>query len=163
MGKILAFCKRSILLYTVIYIIFFILFKVFCNHILGIEYRNWVYFVAEACIVIGGIVGIIQLVWQIPKKPIKITLVVLLTLALVYISPVILLFNAFAYVPEHHIEKDGKQYLACVHAFLHVNVNYHKDYGFCFKGYQVEFSENYGKGGYDPFEREEMPEPIHRN
>ena len=147
MQKILSFCKRSILLYTVIYIIFFILFKVFCNHILGIEYRNWVYFVAEACIGIGGIAGIIQLICQIPKKPIKITLIVLLILALMYISPVILLFNAFA----------------CVHAFLHINVNYHKDYGFCFKGYQVEFSENYGKGGYDPFEREEMPESIRRN
>lgn len=42
--------------------------------------------------------------------------------------------------------------VACVNSFLQVRVAYY-DYVNCFvRGNQVRISEDYGSGGYDPFE-----------
>lgn len=162
MRKILSFCKKSVLFYTIVYTIFFIMFKYACNQLFGIEYRCWVYLVASACIGIGIFVGIIQIICLIPKKVrvIKLILNTVFVLAVLYISPIILLGFAFAYTPEHHVEKNGEKYIASVYAFLRVRVEYQKDVSFCFKGYKVEFVEDYGKGGYDPFERETEYEAV---
>lgn len=63
------------------------------------------------------------------------------------------------YNPEHIIEKENKKMVACVKSFLQVRVAYY-DYVNCFvRGNQVRISEDYGSGGYDPFEIDKMPSP----
>ena len=65
----------------------------------------------------------------------------------------------FMYNPEHIIEKENKKMVACVNSFLQVRVAYY-DYVNCFvRGNQVRISEDYGSGGYDPFEIDKMPSP----
>lgn len=80
----------------------------------------------------------------------------------VFIS-IIILFTfgsvvfTFTYQPEHIIEKDGKQMVAYVDSFLDVNIYYYDYINPVVRGSQLKIYENYGSGGYDPFNREEMP------
>lgn len=69
---------------------------------------------------------------------------------------------AFSYEPEHVVEKDGKRMVAYVNSFLQVNVYYFDYVNPFIRGSQIRISEDYGNGGYDPFEREEMPR-VHRS
>lgn len=64
---------------------------------------------------------------------------------------------AFSYEPEHVVEKDGKRMVAYVNSFLQVNVYYFDYVNPFIRGSQIRISEDYGNGGYDPFEREQMP------
>lgn len=63
----------------------------------------------------------------------------------------------FGFEPEHFVTKDGKQMVAYVNSFLQVNVDYY-DYKNPFvRGTRLKLEEDYGNGGYDPFEQDEMP------
>ncbi len=64
---------------------------------------------------------------------------------------------AFTYKPEHIIEKDGKQMVAYVDSFLDVHIYYYDYINPVVRGSQLKIYEDYGSGGYDPFNREEMP------
>lgn len=64
---------------------------------------------------------------------------------------------AFTYKPEHIMDKDGKQMVAYVDSFLDVNIYYYDYINSVVRGSQLRIYENYGSGGYDPFNREEMP------
>ncbi|WP_207716466.1 hypothetical protein [Clostridium beijerinckii] len=80
----------------------------------------------------------------------------------VFISVIILfifgyLVFAFTYRPEHIVEKDGKQMVAYVDSFLDVHIYYYDYINPIVRGSQLKIYENYGSGGYDPFDREEMP------
>ncbi|WP_238861096.1 hypothetical protein [Clostridium sp. YIM B02569] len=63
----------------------------------------------------------------------------------------------FTYKPEHIIEKDGKQMVAYVDSFLDVHIYYYDYINPVVRGSQLKIYESYGSGGYDPFNREEMP------
>jgi len=119
-----------------------------------------VYLTSFSCIGIGGFVGMIQLFCWIPNKVLKSILIILFVLACIWNSPIILLVAAFGYVPEHSVEKNGERYIASVYAFLDVRVEYQKEISFCFKGYEVEWEEDYGEGGFDPFTTEMEHTPI---
>ena len=85
--------------------------------------------------------------------------VVFLTVIICAASAITLIRWIFSYQPEHVVEKDGQKMVAYVNSFLHVEVNYY-DYKNPFVcGNVLRIQENYGKGGYDPFERETMPVP----
>ena len=66
---------------------------------------------------------------------------------------------AFAYQPEHVINKHGQKMVAYVNSFLDVNVTYHEYINYLVCGYTVLGYEWYGSGGYDPFKKEPVPEP----
>lgn len=63
----------------------------------------------------------------------------------------------FSYEPEHIVEKNGKKMVACVNSFLQVNVNYYDYVNPLVRGNKLKISEDYGNGGYDPFELDETP------
>jgi len=67
-------------------------------------------------------------------------------------TPIILLYAVFLYTPEHILEKDNNKYIAKVHSFKRVNVYYHDYINFFLVGNKVRIHENYGSGGYDPFD-----------
>lgn len=67
-------------------------------------------------------------------------------------------FWVFGFEPEHFVTKDGKQMVAYVNSFLQVKVEYYDYENPFIRGNQLRLEENYGNGGYDPFEQDKMPE-----
>lgn len=63
----------------------------------------------------------------------------------------------FTHTPEHVVEKDGRTMVACVDSFLQVEVRYYEYVNSFVMESGIAIREDYGNGGYDPFEREEMP------
>lgn len=63
----------------------------------------------------------------------------------------------FSYCPEHKVEKDGKPMLAVVNSFLRVRVTYYNYKNFLVMGTGPGILEDFGKGGYDPFEENDGP------
>lgn len=61
--------------------------------------------------------------------------------------------------PEHIIEKDNKKMVACVNSFLQVRVSYYDYINLFVRGNKLRLYEDYGEGGYDPFETEEISSP----
>lgn len=153
MKKVLEKAKTSILFYTIIFIVLFIVshyvFKLF-----NIQYRQWVYYAAILVSIICFILGIFQI---IRKKNKKIKVVFYSILGVILILMVIfwrfvLFILVFSYYPEHVIEKDDKKYVACVNSFLQVNVYYYDYINMFLVGNKIKIHEYYGKGGYDPFD-----------
>lgn len=75
---------------------------------------------------------------------------------------VMLAYNPWDF-PEHEVVKDNKKYLAVVNSFLSVDVDYYDYVDENLRGNKIRISENYGKGGYDPFETSPMPAPKETN
>lgn len=65
----------------------------------------------------------------------------------------------FTYAPEHIIEKENKKMVAYVYSFLQVRVEYYDYVNIFMRGNQLKIEEDYGNGGYDPFERDNVPLP----
>lgn len=84
----------------------------------------------------GGAIGVISLI-----------------ILLIYASITII----FEIYPEYIVEKDGKKMVAYVDSFMEVNVNYYDYINPLIRGNNIKIHENYGNGGYDPFELDKMP------
>lgn len=61
--------------------------------------------------------------------------------------------------PEHIVEKDGKKMVASVDSFLQVTVGYYDYINPFIRGNKIRIYEDYGNGGYDPFEQGEILTP----
>jgi membrane protease YdiL (CAAX protease family) len=85
-------------------------------------------------------------------------------LALLLILPIysylVLLGFAFSCTPEHSVYLNGEPVVACVRSFLDVNVAVYRPCGPLLMSQEMVAYYNYGNGSYDPFEREELPEPF---
>ncbi len=66
-------------------------------------------------------------------------------------------FWVFGFEPEHFVTKDGKQMAAYVNSFLQVEVDYYDYKNLFVRGSKLKIREDYGNGGYDPFEQDKMP------
>lgn len=98
----------------------------------------------------------LQKVWV---RVVSVLGIFVLIAATCYFSFVGVFLFAFSYSPEHVVEKEGEVMLARVDSFLQVMV-YYSDYKNPFVcGTTLRGWEDYGNGGYDPFERDEMPKP----
>ncbi|MDK0920054.1 hypothetical protein P5F52_14930 [Clostridium perfringens] len=56
---------------------------------------------------------------------------------------------------EHFVEKDGKKMVARVNSFMKVYVEYYDYINPVIRGNKIKIEEDYGEGGYDPFEADE--------
>ena len=141
--------KGNILLSVFIYAVSFI-FLLFIMSFLKINFRQWVYITSFIIVGLGGIIGIFQLLFKIKKKGLKILLSLVFIIGLIVISPYVLLISAFAYQPEHIVEKDDKKMVAYVNGFMDTYVTYYDYKGFLLVGNQLRIKEYYGQGGFDP-------------
>lgn len=145
--------KGNILLYTIIEFIIFIILH-FTLKLFNIRFRQWVYYCEALLTIIGMLAGIIQIL-KTKSKKIKIVSSIIGTFIIIVVTfywQIILLILAFSYSPEHIITKNGKKYVAYVNAFLHVNVSYYEYINPFLVGNKERIYEDYGKGGYDPFD-----------
>lgn len=56
---------------------------------------------------------------------------------------------------EHFVEKDSKKMVACVNSFMKVRVEYYDYINSFVRGNKIRIEEDYGRGGYDPFDSKE--------
>ena len=145
--------KRNILIYTIIAFIIFMMIHFFLK-LFSIRFRQWVYYTIAALVIIGIVIGFIQMANKNSKK-VKIVLSITGVCVTIFITlfwEFILLALVFSYTPEHIVTKDGKKYVAYVNSFLRVNVSYYDYINSFLVGDKEKIYEDYGKGGYDPFD-----------
>ena len=158
--------KNNILVSTIIIDLIIILIGLINYFVFKVMFRQWVYYFLIVVNIIAFIVGIIQKI-RSKNKIVKITFIsigILLIILIIIFWKLILLVFAFSYSPEHVIQKDDKKYVAYVKAFLHVDVYYYDYINFFLCGNQLRLHEDYGKGGYDPFDgNHPNSKPIENN
>ena len=121
---------------------------------------NFPHFIFTGIFIVLSFLILIQIViiiyTSVKSKILKGTIIITSIIGSIIFFLYSLLILAFMYNPEHIIEKENKKMVACVNSFLQVRVAYYD----CFvRGNQVRISEDYGSGGYDPFEIDKMPSP----
>ena len=153
MEKTKKYIPKIILLDTIIYV-FLIVALYFILSFFKLMFREWIYIVSVIIIMIGFIVGTIQLLLKIKKKVVKSILIGAFIILLLLSIPIVHIATSFSYTPEHVVEKDGKKYVAYVTEFKRTYVYYY-DYKNIFvvgKQKRIEEYYGYGKGGFDPIE-----------
>lgn len=105
-------------------------------------------------IMIQAIVGLYHIV---KNKMLKLFIGAISSVFILVLLYSTFLIFAFTYEPEHIVEKDDKKMVAYVNSFLQVQVNYYDYINQVVRGNKLKIYEDYGNGGYDPFEQREMP------
>lgn len=113
---------------------------------------KWIYFAVIGIVIIGILLGIFQLLLKIRKTYIKYIAMGIMTICLIPLTYIGILVFAFTYQPMHIVKKDEIKYVAYVRAFLHTYVDYYEYRNSIITGNEVLFTEDFGKGGFDPFE-----------
>lgn len=151
---------------VVVFAIYRILIKVLSLN--GLALRNvptYIFYALISIITLIVIVVALHMLYQQVKKRENskkrrllsgIGMALLITLTLLS-SFVLFIIGVFLHEPEHVIEKDGKTMVALVNSYLQVEVNYFDYENALVHSASRKRWEDYGNGGYDPFEREEMP------
>lgn len=144
MEKIINRCKKSILFYTVIYIIIFILSRKLLNT-MGMQYRQNVNYLSIILILIGIISGVTQIFMTSKSKSLKICIIIFAILIvgiMLLISPIILLSIALL-PPEHIVGKEDKKYVAYVYSWHDTRVEYYDYINFLLMGNVERIEEFY--------------------
>lgn len=148
MKKILSFIKANIFISNLLYII---LFGLINNILSGFNYmfRQWVYSLNIALIMVGFIAGTIQRLLKSRDEK-KGVFIVFFIIILISVSPIILKLYCFSYIPEYTLEKDNKKYVAYVSGILDTYVDYYEYKGPFITSKYKSIREYYGEGGFDP-------------
>lgn len=158
MRKLLIKIKNNILISTLCFILIFILLTILLNTLFKVTFLNWIFILVTIIAIIFLIIGLIQTIKNTKKTSVKIILICIITFVatiIAVLSPIILLLiTSFIGRPEHIVEKNNQKYVAEVRSFLDVNVYYYDYINLFIRGNEEKIHEYYGKGGYDPFDKE---------
>lgn len=149
MKKIFNKLRKSVLIYIAIYICMLVIINLILKNF-NMNYREWIYFLSLILIIMGFIIGIIQLLLKIKKKFVKINAIILFIIILIPCIFYAYIFCIFAYRPEHIVMRDGKKMVAYVNGFMDTYVEYYDYKNFFVVGNKLKINEYYGKGGFDP-------------
>lgn len=136
------------------------------NHLIYRNVVNYSVYVALAILTLAILAHIVIVLFRRAKqKQAKITIRILsgVGIAAIIVTVFIVSINVFirgifGHQPEHRVEKDGRTMLARVDSFLQVEVRYYKYANALVRGSRTLIHEDYGNGGYDPFELKDIPE-----
>lgn len=145
------FVKEWLIILPIIISVFFFSFKIILN-LFALEYRQWIIFTYGIVLVVSLVLGIIQRIIKIPSKPNKIIISIALLVMVILSIPSVLLCVVFSYTPEHVVTKNDVKLVGYVNGFLRTRVEYYDYKNYFVRGEQLRLYENYGKGGFDPFE-----------
>lgn len=144
-------CKKSILFYTFVYAILFIISKIILN-ILGLEYIKYVYKFSIFLILFGIVLGVIQNFIRSKSKDTRICIIVC-TISIIVIGTLFWQFFALLYIsffpPEHVVEKDNKKYVAYVYSWFDTRVEYYDYINFLLVGENKRIEDFYNNVGRD--------------
>lgn len=114
----------------------------------------------QSILIIIIIIQTLRIIYNKVKSIIlKSSIIVVTIIAICTYLFVSVIGSIFLIEPEHIIEKDNKKMVACVNSFLQVRVSYYDYVNLFVRGNKVRLYEDYGEGGYDPFETEEISSP----
>ena len=164
MKKMFNEIKKNIFICDLLFIGFNILIN-FILYLMNIRFRLWVIILILLISIIGFIVGIFQQIYLYSNNKKRVVFFSLLgTIAIIVLisifMPIISFVTTFSYRPEHTTTLDNKKYVAVVSSFLHVDVDYYDYYGFLLMGTKVRVHGDFGKGGYDPFDKPNIPDGV---
>ena len=142
-------CKTFVLSYTILFALVVVVLD-FVLSFFNLMFREWIIIGSAVIIMIGLVIGILQLLLKIKKKFVKRILISIFVALLVLSAPMIYLFAVFAYAPEHVVERDGEKLVAYVNGFQRTYVNYYEYKNIFVVGNQKRIQEDYGRGGFDP-------------
>lgn len=150
MKKIYNTIKRSILFYTVIYLIIFIISKFIIN-LIGFDYMKKIYISSTIIIILGIIASIIQTLIKNKsmKKKIISTIIYLIIIVVLLIFYTFIFFVSSMLVPEYIIDKDNNKYVAYVYSWIDTRVEYYDYINFFIRGSKKKIQENYNNVGKD--------------
>lgn len=155
MKEIINKYKFNIFIYTIIYLVIFIIIKLILNAC-GMEFMHCVYIFSICITILGFVAGMVQAMIRANDKSTKICIAICLACITFFLA----IFGAFyiAFLPpehiveEHALKKDKKQMVGYVRAFLSTRVDYYDYYNILVRGKYRLIEDDYGKGGFDPFE-----------
>ncbi|WP_300347147.1 hypothetical protein [Clostridium sp.] len=161
--------KKKLLIINCIMLFLTIIVYKISEYILNLNnlaFLNWVNFVFICIftillflILIQIIVFLHKLIWKSGTKTSTRILCRLGILFIVLIIGIYIFFGFILYVftnkPEHILEKDGKKIIASVDSFFEVRVQYYDYINPFVRGNKIRIEEDYGDGGYDPFDLNE--------
>ena len=149
--------KYNIFTYLIIYILIFIITKLIINAC-GFEFMYCIYKFSLGVIILGLIASIVQTILKAKEKSTKICIIICVVCISAFLAPIGALYIAFLppehIIAEHSLKKDKKQMVAYVRAFLSTRVDYYDYYNILVRGKYRLIEDDYGKGGFDPFEEE---------
>ena len=138
--------KKTILFYWFIYLIALILSReilLICH----MEYRGWIYTVSGFVLIIGFIVGIIQLILRIKKKSIKIIGMVLFIILIIFCTPYTLLFFALTSAEEDIVTYENQKMVTYTQVFWDKRITYYNYINFLVRERYPKLEEYYGENG----------------
>ncbi len=155
MKEIINKYKFNIFIYTIIYLVIFIIIKLIINAC-GMEFMHCVYIFSICITILGFVAGMVQAMIRANDRSTKICIAICLACITFFLA----IFGAFyiAFLPpehiveEHALKKDKKQMVGYVRAFLSTRVDYYDYYNILVRGKYRLIEDDYGKGGFDPFE-----------
>lgn len=150
MKKILNKCKKSIIFYTCIFFVLFILSKIIIN-LNGLDYMKYIYESSMIIILLGIILGIVQIFLKTKstrgKKIIIICCACILTIIIIFYKLIFSIIENQA--PEYIIEKDNKKYVVYVYSWLDTKVEYYNYINFLLRGTKKKIQDNYNNVSLD--------------
>ncbi|MCH3972901.1 MAG: hypothetical protein LKE53_09120 [Oscillospiraceae bacterium] len=151
MKKICCWFKNWIVIIGVLVASLFYFLHCLLN-VFNLEFRQWITYLVIFISSILLIWGIFQLIFKIKKRTIKVILTTLSIIGLLILSPYIIFFAAFSYLPEHIVTRDNTKLVAYVNGFMHTNVKYYDYKNILVRGSRLRLYEDYGSGGFDPIQ-----------
>ena len=154
--KIGEFMKKFLRNIIVDLILFDLLFGITCLIVdkLGLEYLKWVKQTVLIINCIGSILGIIQLILKIERKPERIIIIILVIVNLLIFNRVIIGVIAFVYYlypPEYIAEIENQKMVGYVINGYETKVDYYRYKNIFTREKNRVYEENYGKGTFNPF------------
>lgn len=147
--------KYNIFTYLIIYILIFIITKLIINAC-GFEFMYCIYKFSLGVIILGLIASIVQTILKAKEKSTKICIIICVVCISAFLAPIGALYIAFLppehIIAEHSLKKDKKQMVGYVRVFLRTEVDYYEYYNVFFRSKYKSIEDDYGKGGFDPFE-----------
>lgn len=149
MKKFLSFLKKYIILIPLICLVILMVSQLILA-LFDLIYRQKVYLISLAIIIPLFILGIFQILLRLKRsRIILIGLFLILLIIGAYFGYVVFIFS---YMPEYVIQKDEKKYVAYVNGFWTTQVDYYEYKGPLLTSIYKSFTEDYGKGGFNPIE-----------
>jgi len=148
--------ELKFIIYILIFYICFIIIKIIANSI-GLEYMQWINKTALIVTIVGLIVGIVKIIIKIQNKIIKVILsviMILFTIGLIFLFQIILLMYLAFFPTERIVTKNDTLMVGYVYSFMRTRVDYYCYKNPFFRSKIKTYSEDYGRGSFNPFEGE---------
>ncbi len=120
---------------------------------LHLMFRQWVITAAVVFVIAALVVILFYYVLRIKPTWLKAAVLVLAAAAVVFAAPRVGALLSFGRAPEYRLERDGKNYIAYVGAYMekYTVVRYYDEVNFLVSGNRVVMEDYYGVGLFDPY------------